>query len=154
MNPQDYQLTLILPRDKIAQIKAAAAARGCTPDDLAGEALDRAAEDSAFKDRAAFTAKEIHSALIRGEDVGCLWPDDLNECLVAALILADCAEEGAEQFLLEMNSQEMTEAELACRDLGISYEELMKEALGLLCNGAGEASEEEEEDDSDWWKKP
>jgi hypothetical protein len=150
---KDPQLTLILPRDKVAQIKAAAAARGCTPDDLAGEALDRAAEDSAFRDRAALTAKEIHSALIRGEDPGGLWPDDLNECLVAALILADCAEEGAEQYLLEMSSQEMAAAAWVCRHLGISYEELTQKALESLYNGQRAAREEEEEDDSDWWKK-
>jgi hypothetical protein len=153
MNPQDSQLTLILPRDKIAQLRAAAAVRGCTPDDLVNEALDRAAEDSAFRDRAAFTAKEIQSALIRAEAASGLWPDDLNECLVAAMILAAGAEMGAEQFLPEMSPKEMDVAELLCRHLGWSYEQLMQEALASLINREGEASEEEEEDDSGWWKK-
>jgi hypothetical protein len=153
MNPQDYQITIIMPRDKIAQLKAAAAAKGCTPDDLVNEQRDRVEKDSAFRSRAAFTAKEIQSALIRGEDAGCLWPDDLNECLVAAMILATGAEMGAEQFLLEMNSQEMAVAELVCRHLGISYEDLMQEALESRYNREGEASEEDDEDESDWWKK-
>jgi hypothetical protein len=58
-----------------------------------------------------------------------------------------------------MSSQEMDVAEFLCRnlrDLGISYEEFMQEALELLYNGEGEAREEEEEDDeddSDCWKK-
>jgi hypothetical protein len=153
MNPQDSQLTLILPRDKIAQLKAAAAARGCTPDDLVNERCGRAAKDSAFLDRAAFTAKKIHSALIRGEGASGLWPDDLNECLVVAMILAAGAEMGAEQFLLEMSSQEMDAAELICRELGWSYEALMQEGLASLINRKGEASDEGEEDDLDWWKK-
>jgi hypothetical protein len=76
MNPQDSQLTLIMPRDKIAQLKAAAAVRGCAPDDLLNEQCGRAEKDSAFRDRAAFTANEIHSALIRGKDARSLWPDD------------------------------------------------------------------------------
>jgi hypothetical protein len=105
-----------------------------------------------FKDRAAFTAKEIHSALIRGEDARGLWPDDLNECLVAAMILAAGAEEGAEQYLLEMSSQEMDVAELLCRHLGISYDELMQKALELLCNGQGEEDVEDDQGEADWWK--
>ena len=67
MNPQDSQLTLILPRDKIGQIKALAAKLGCTPDDLVNEQYDRAKKDLAFQARVAAKAKEIESALMRGE---------------------------------------------------------------------------------------
>jgi len=53
MNPQDSKPTLILPRDKIAQIKALAAKLGCTPDDLVNEQFARAKKDSAFQARVA-----------------------------------------------------------------------------------------------------
>jgi hypothetical protein len=88
-----------------------------------------------------------------------LWPDDLNECLVAASILAVFAEQGAEQALLEKSSEEMDILETLCRELGISYEELMPEAFYLYwykLNQKGDVGTQEqyEEDDSDWWKKP
>jgi hypothetical protein len=149
------QITIIMPRDKIAQLKAAAAANGCTPDELVNELHKLLEKDSAFAELAAFTAKEIQAALMRGEDATGLWPDNLNESLAVATLLSAVAEKGAEEVLLELSGVEMDCLEFLCQQRGLSYEELTQEALESLYNREGEAREEneEDEDDSDWWKK-
>ena len=87
---------------------------------------------------------------MRGQGAGGLWPDDLNECLVVAAVLNMRHEEGAEEFLLEMSSQEMDIVELLCCHLGLSYEKLMQEALESLYNGEGEVDEEDDQGEADW----
>ncbi len=69
-------ITVIMPCDKITQLKARAAKLGCTPDELAVRALARAKagfyeknkKDTAFLVRAESKAKEICDALNRDKD--------------------------------------------------------------------------------------
>jgi hypothetical protein len=150
INPEDHA-TLILPRNKILELEAFAASQGCTLDELFNEVLDRVKKDAAFKERAGLKAKEIHSALERGEDISDLWPIDIYECLLVAALLDKFIDKSAEEYLLETSPKEMDRLEQFCRVRGWSYEELAQQALLHRYNREGDTSQEQE-DDSDWWK--
>ena len=149
MNDKIFNNYFILPRDRMDEFKATAARLGCTTDDLLELQLERLEKDPAFSARAIQKAEEIHSAMARHEDDGDLWPENLNECIVVAAIIGKLLELGAEELIVELEGEEMDLIERVCRQLGISYDELMEQAIDCWLQGG----DDEDRDESDWWKE-
>jgi len=99
-------------------------------------------------------SKALDSALAEGEEVHALWPDSLAECISILAGFSVFLEYSAEEYLLQMSSEQMAVIEQDCRQRGISYEELTAEALWALRNGKIKPGVEEDElDAADWWKE-
>jgi hypothetical protein len=144
----------ILPRHKSRQLRAAATRRGCKPERLIKEALDKFGSDSAFALRVETAAKTIFNALNKGSYRPSLWPRSVAESLAVAMLFNDLNERSAEEHLLEMSEDELTFIERLCAELGIGYDDLVGDALlDLYRKGGFRESDEEEEDPADWWKK-
>ena len=96
-------------------------------------------------------AEALDTALAQGEEAPRgLWPDDLDECISILTAFSVCLAYSAEKHLLEMSPEEMDAIEMICRTRGISYEDVVQEALDAYRRKRnGETSEGDEED---WWK--
>jgi hypothetical protein len=79
------------------KLKARAARRYCSLDDLIDRVCARARKNARFVAGAKATADEIDSALERREPTRLLWPKSLSRCLLAALIRDARFERAAEQ---------------------------------------------------------
>jgi hypothetical protein len=143
-----------VPGHKSRQLRVAAARRGCTPEVLIEEALDRADKDSAFASRCQAKAAAIFVALEQGLYHPSLWPRSLTESLAMAAYLNALHEQSAEEHLLEMSEAELAIIERVCIKCGIEYEEFVAAAIGALYRRGGFRESDNEDDDSaDWWKK-
>src|SRR5258708_36554867 len=144
MNDKIFNNYFILPADKMDEFKATAAKLGCTTDDLLELQLDRAQKDPDFMARAIQKTEEM----TRREETTDLWPNDLNECIVVAAIIGKLLEQGAEELVVELEGEEMDLLERVCRQLGISYDELIEQSIDYWLQRRSD-----EDDGSDWWKE-
>jgi hypothetical protein len=135
------------------EFKATAARLGCTTDDLLELQLDRAQKDPAFSARAIQKTDEIYSAMARHEETTDLWPNSLDECIVVAAAIGHLLKQGAEELVVELEGEEMDLIERVCQQLGISYDELMEQAIDFKLRGGANEEEDEDHDQADWWKE-
>ena len=134
MNNEDQkrdEFELILPRGMRAEVEARAAKRGYTPEALIDEVCRRImTKPKAQLGALMMRAEAIADALIQG--VPAPWPDNFDECLEVGVVHGGLFTCGSEDYLLELEGEEMDVLEAICKKRGISYEEATREAIDLL----------------------
>jgi hypothetical protein len=138
----------ILPEDKQLQFKALTAKKANKL--VRKQFKSDMRKGPARADELLKKAAALDIALSQGEEARALWPDNLSECISIITAFSAVVACSAEKYLLEMSPEEMDAIEMICRTRGISYEDVVQEALDAYRRKRnGETSEGDEED---WWK--